>query len=99
MRPRSGAVLIDGRAIDKVPSKTIARRLAILPQSPSAPEGLTVEDLVARGRYPHQSLLRHWSEQDELAVEAALAATGTSQLRTRPLDQLSEISASERGSP
>ena len=89
MRPRAGAVLLDGRAIAELPAKQVARRLGILPQTPVAPEGLTVEDLVARGRYPHQTLLRQWSAADEAADERALAATGTAELRTRALDELS----------
>jgi iron complex transport system ATP-binding protein len=87
--PRGGAVLLDGRAIGELPSKAVARRLGLLPQSPSAPEGLTVEELVARGRYPHQGLFRQWSADDEAAVTEALAATGTTDLRARPLDELS----------
>jgi iron complex transport system ATP-binding protein len=89
LRPRAGAVLLDGRAIAEWPTKTVARRVGILPQSPQAPDGLTVEDLVARGRYPHQSLVRQWSREDAAAVERALAATRTGDLRDRPLDQLS----------
>jgi iron complex transport system ATP-binding protein len=89
MRPRAGAVLLDGRAIAELPARKVAKRLGILPQSPLAPDGLAVEDLVGRGRYPHQTLFRHWSEQDEAAVEAALAATQMTELRSRPLDELS----------
>jgi iron complex transport system ATP-binding protein len=89
MRPRAGSVLLDGRAIAELSTKAVAKRLAILPQSPLAPDGLAVEDLVARGRYPHQSLFAHWSEQDEAAVEAALDATQMTDLRDRPLDELS----------
>ena len=87
--PRAGSVLLDGQEIARLPTRTVARRLGVLPQSPVAPEGLTVEDLVARGRYPHQGLFRQWSHGDELAVEAALAATGTRDLRGRPVDALS----------
>jgi iron complex transport system ATP-binding protein len=87
--PRAGTVLLDGRAIGRLPSKEVARRLGILPQSPVAPDGLTVEDLVARGRHPHQQLFRQWSRDDEAAVERALAATGTTELRHRAVDQLS----------
>ncbi|HEU4658226.1 MAG TPA: ABC transporter ATP-binding protein [Capillimicrobium sp.] len=89
LKPRAGAVLLDGREIDRLPSKEVAKRLGLLPQSPSAPDGMTVEDLVARGRYPHQGLFRQWSERDEAAVEAALAATETTELRARPIDELS----------
>jgi iron complex transport system ATP-binding protein len=89
LKPRSGVVLLEGEPIARLPTKEVATRLGILPQSPSAPEGLAVEDLVARGRYPHQRLFRHWSREDEAAVEAALEATGTAGLRDRPLDELS----------
>jgi iron complex transport system ATP-binding protein len=89
MRPAAGAVLLDGREIAELPGKQLARRLGLLPQTPVAPEGLTVEDLVARGRYPHQGLLRQSSPADEAAVERALAATSTTALRTRALDELS----------
>jgi iron complex transport system ATP-binding protein len=87
--PRSGTVLLDGRAIREMPSREVARRLGMLPQAPVAPDTLTVEDLVARGRYPHQGLFRQWSAHDEAAVEEALEATATSDLRDRPLDELS----------
>ena len=87
--PRAGAVLLDGRAISELRSRDVARRLGLLPQSPVAPDGLTVEDLVARGRYPHQGLFRQWSVLDEAAVEEALAATATADLRDRALDELS----------
>jgi iron complex transport system ATP-binding protein len=89
MRPRAGRVLLDGRSIAELSTKDVAKRLAILPQSPLAPDGLAVEDLVARGRYPHQTLFRHWSAHDEEAVESALTATQMTDLRTRPLDELS----------
>jgi iron complex transport system ATP-binding protein len=89
IRPREGTVLLDGREISELPSREVARRLGMLPQAPVAPDGLTVEDLVARGRYPHQGLFRQWSEHDEAAVEEALAATATAAVRHRPLDELS----------
>jgi iron complex transport system ATP-binding protein len=89
MRPRDGCVLLDGRSIAELSTKQVAKRLGILPQAPVAPDGLAVEDLVARGRYPHQTVFRHWSAADEAAVEEALAATQTAELRGRPLDELS----------
>jgi len=89
MRPRAGSVLLDGESIAGLPTKEVALRLGILPQSPVAPEGIAVEDLVARGRYPHQKLFRHWSREDEAAVEAALDVTQMTELRSRPLDGLS----------
>jgi iron complex transport system ATP-binding protein len=89
IRPRAGSVLLDGREIGELGSREVARRLGLLPQSPAAPDLLTVEDLVARGRYPHQGLFRQWSEHDEAAVEEALDATTMGDLRARPLDELS----------
>jgi iron complex transport system ATP-binding protein len=89
LRPTSGQVLLDGRPIRTVPTRDIAARMALLPQSPVAPEGLLVRDLVGRGRHPHQRWFRQWSAQDERVVEAALELTDTASLRDRPLDQLS----------
>ncbi len=89
MRPRAGTVLLDGETITRLPTREVAKRVGILPQTPVAPDGLTVEDLVARGRYPHQRLFRQWSRTDEAAVEDALAATAVTDLRARPLDELS----------
>jgi iron complex transport system ATP-binding protein len=89
IRPRSGAVLLDGRAIGELPSKQIARRLGLLSQTSTAPDGIAVIDLVARGRHPHQSLLRQWSRDDERAVQAAMAATRVEDLADRPVDELS----------
>jgi iron complex transport system ATP-binding protein len=89
MAPRSGAVLLDGKAITRLPSKEVARQLGILPQGPTAPEGMTVRELVAQGRYPHQSLLRQWSPDDEEAVERALTITSLVELGERQLDTLS----------
>lgn len=89
LRPRAGSVLLDGREIAQLHTREVAKRLGLLPQQPIAPEGLTVEDLVARGRHPHQGLFRQWSAADEAAVKAALAATQMVELRDRPLDELS----------
>lgn len=89
LKPRDGAVLLDGKSIFRLPSRIVATRLGILPQSPIAPEGLTVADLVARGRYPHQRWFRQWTPADEAAVSAALAATRTADLAERPIDELS----------
>lgn len=89
LTPESGRVLLDGKAIYTLPSREVARRLGLLPQSPVAPEGISVADLVARGRFPHQSFLRQWSPQDAAAVEAALRDTGTTDLADRPLAELS----------
>ncbi|WP_035750373.1 ABC transporter ATP-binding protein [Arthrobacter sp. 35W] len=89
LKPRSGQVVLDGSAITSLPAKEVARRLGLLPQSSIAPDGITVADLVARGRYPHQSLLRQWSTRDEAAVAGAMAATGVGALAARPVDELS----------
>jgi iron complex transport system ATP-binding protein len=89
MKPRGGAVYLDGDAIFNLPTREVAKRLGILPQSPIAPEGLTVRELAAQGRYPHQSWLRQWSREDEKAVEKALETTGVIELADRPLDTLS----------
>lgn len=89
LRPRSGQVLLDGRAITDLPTKEVARRLGLLPQTSIAPDGIRVSDLVARGRHPHQTILRQWSHDDQTAVAAALAATGTTELAGRLVDELS----------
>ena len=89
LRPRAGSVLLDGQEIHRLPTKEVARRLGLLPQSPIAPDGIAVGDLVARGRTPHQSLFRQWSRADEAAVRSALTATGTLELVDRPVDELS----------
>lgn len=87
--PAAGQVLLDGQAIGLFPAKEVARRLGLLPQSATAPDGITVADLVARGRYPHQSFLRQWSREDEQTVQDALRATGVADLAERPLNELS----------
>ncbi|MDN5696585.1 MAG: ABC transporter ATP-binding protein [Rubrobacter sp.] len=89
MKPTGGAVYLDGDAIANLPTREVAKRLGILPQDPQAPEGLTVRELAAQGRYPHQSFLRQWSKQDEAAVERALEITGVLEFADRPLDTLS----------
>ena len=87
--PSDGTVLLDGASIQALPTKAVARRLAILPQSPIVPEAVTVFDLVSRGRYPHQTLLRRWTEADTLAVERAMTMTNTVQYADRPVESLS----------
>jgi iron complex transport system ATP-binding protein len=89
LAPKSGAVRLDGRALRSIPTRELAQRLGILPQTPVAPAGLTVLDLVNRGRSPHQTWWRQWSAADERAVHAALAATGIADLADRPVDELS----------
>lgn len=89
LRPTAGQVLLDGRAIAKTPTREVAKVLGLLPQAPIAPEGLTVADLVARGRHPHQTWLRQWSRDDEAVVAEALEWTDMVGLAERPVDALS----------
>ncbi|GFE17818.1 ABC transporter [Streptomyces glebosus] len=89
LKPAGGSVLLDGAAISSLPAKKVARTLGLLPQSSIAPDGITVSDLVARGRYPHQGLLRQWSPEDERIVEESMAATGVGGLADRYVDELS----------
>ncbi|MFH8793660.1 ABC transporter ATP-binding protein [Streptomyces sp. NPDC017941] len=89
LRPTKGTVVLDGEDIVKLRTKDVAKKLGLLPQAPVAPEGLTVSDLVARGRHPHQSWLRQWSADDADVVERALAMTGVADLADRPVDSLS----------
>lgn len=89
MRPESGTVLLGGADIHRLPTREVATRIGVLPQQPVAPDGITVADLVARGRQPHQKWLRQWTPADEQAVTAALAATGITALADRPVDELS----------
>ncbi len=89
LSPRAGRVLLDGKAVHRMPAKELARTLGLLPQSPIAPEGITVADLVGRGRHPHQGVFSRWSREDDAAVAAALEATQTTALAERPVDELS----------
>ena len=87
--PVRGQVLLDGRAIAEHSAKAVAREIGLLPQSSIAPDGITVRDLVARGRFPHQSLLRQWSPQDEKVTAASMERTGVADLAGRYVDELS----------
>jgi iron complex transport system ATP-binding protein len=89
LRPAGGRVVLDGGDIRRLRTRDVACRLGILPQAPTAPDGITVADLIARGRYPHQSWLRQWGAEDEAAVAAAMVATDTVDLASRPVDELS----------
>lgn len=89
LKPHAGRVLLEGEDIAGLAPRALARKLAMLPQAPLAPEGISVGDLVGRGRYPHQSLLRQWSDADALATAAAMDATGIAHLADRPLTDLS----------
>lgn len=89
LKPRQGTVLLDGHDIARLRTKDVAKRMGLLPQTPIAPEGLTVADLVARGRHPHQSWVRQWSSDDADVVAKALHMTGVADLAHRPVDSLS----------
>jgi len=89
LAPRGGRVLLDGAQVHRMPAKELARTLGLLPQSPIAPEGITVADLVGRGRHPHQGVFTRWKKEDDAAVAAALEATQTTPLAERAVDELS----------
>ncbi|WP_265500457.1 ABC transporter ATP-binding protein [Paracoccus beibuensis] len=89
LRPDAGQVTLDGGSIHRMPTRALARVLGLLPQSPVAPEGITVADLVSRGRHPHQGLVSRWRRTDDEAVAAALDATRMSDLADRSVDELS----------
>lgn len=89
LTPTEGRVLLDGKVLHDQPTKEVARQLGLLPQSPMAPEGIVVGDLVARGRSPHKRMLSRWSASDDAAVAEALELTDTDDLVDRPVDELS----------
>jgi len=89
LKPQQGSVILNGMDIQRRSTAAVARELAILPQTPSAPEGITVRQLVALGRYPYQSWMQQWSADDEVMVERALRQTGVQDLADRPVDDLS----------
>lgn len=89
LRPTGGRVLLDGGDVAVLRTRELARRLALLPQTPLVPEGIRVAELVARGRFPHRTLLGPWNATDQEAVDTALARTGTTDLADRPVDELS----------
>ena len=89
LKPTSGEVLLDGEPITSLPTRDIAKVLALLPQSPIAPDGLRVRDLVGRGRHPHQRWFSQWSREDEAIIDEALTMTDVLELADRPIDQLS----------
>jgi iron complex transport system ATP-binding protein len=86
---QSGAALLDGKDISKLPTREVAVKLGLLPQGPVTPEGLSVRELVCQGRYPHQSLVRQWSRADEDAVDAAMATASITEFADRSVDSLS----------
>ncbi|WP_318207057.1 ABC transporter ATP-binding protein [Streptomyces sp. SJL17-1] len=89
LKPSQGRVLLDGQSIQTMPAKKVAKTLGLLPQTSVAPDGITVADLVARGRYPHQGLLRQWSPEDERITRESMEATGVAELAERYVDELS----------
>lgn len=89
LKPQGGTVCLDGKDIHLMRAKDVATRLGVLPQSAVAPAGISVFDLVRRGRYPHQSVLSRWSAEDELSVRRALDHTNMTDLADRPVDELS----------
>lgn len=89
LTPSRGAVYLDGKPIHQMHTRDVATILGVLPQSPIAPDAITVTDLVGRGRYPHQGWFRRWTPEDDQAVAEALAATDIADLADRPVDELS----------
>lgn len=89
MNPKGGSVLLDGKSIHKQSTREVAKRLAILPQNPTAPEGLTVTELVSYGRFPYQKGFGSMKAEDRKMVEWAIQVTGMSEFHDRPIDQLS----------
>lgn len=89
LKPKSGEILLGGDFVGTLSTKEVAKRLAILPQGPIAPEGLTVLQLVKQGRYPHQSWLKQWSHEDEKVVNQALEVTQMREFTDRSVDSLS----------
>lgn len=89
LTPSAGTVYLDGRAIHQMPTREVAKLLGVLPQTSVAPDGITVADLVGRGRYPHQGWFRQWVAADDAAVATALQATDTLDLASRAVDELS----------
>lgn len=89
LKPKSGSVLLDGEELARIATRKIAQSIGLLPQSPSAPEAITVADLVSRGRQPHQHWWQQWSREDERAVTEAMARTDVTDLAERSVDELS----------
>src|SRR3954462_8840628 len=89
LKPSKGSVLLDGKSIQSIPTREVATKLGLLPQSPTAPEGITVADLVGRGRYPRTRWIRQWSKADDEAVAEAMTSTDVLSIADRPIDELS----------
>jgi len=89
LKPSRGTVLLDGKSIQSIPTRAVALKLGLLPQSPTAPEGITVADLVGRGRYPRQGWIRQWTKGDDEAIADAMTSTDVLEIADRPIDELS----------
>ncbi|MFC9711030.1 ABC transporter ATP-binding protein [Paenibacillus sp. NPDC056933] len=89
MNPKAGSVLLDGKSIHKQSTREVAKQLAILPQNPTAPEGLTVTELVSYGRFPYQKGFGSMRAEDKRMIEWAIEVTGMTEFHDRPIDQLS----------
>ncbi|SDM17644.1 ABC transporter ATP-binding protein [Sediminibacillus halophilus] len=89
IKPISGKITLDGKAISKVPPKQLARIVGLLPQSPIVPEGISVADLVGRGRFPHQALFGGWTKKDYEAVAEAMEIMNITELANQHIDELS----------
>lgn len=89
LKPAAGVVTLDGKDIHSRPARELARTLGLLPQHPTAPDGISVRDLVGRGRYPHQGFFRGWSTEDDAAVQRAMEGTETLEFAERNVDELS----------
>jgi iron complex transport system ATP-binding protein len=89
LTPAAGTVLLGGTPVRDIPTRRVAQQLALLPQTPIAPEGIVAADLVGRGRDPHQGRFGRWTAADDEAVAEALRVTGCADLADRPVDELS----------
>jgi len=89
MTPTHGQVYLDGEQIQRYASKEVARRIGLLAQNATTPGDITVQELVSRGRYPHQPLFARWRKEDDAAVQRAMRATGVETLATQSVDTLS----------
>ncbi|MCF4098146.1 ABC transporter ATP-binding protein [Maritalea mediterranea] len=87
--PSHGTVMLNGQNVHQMPTRHVAQQMALLAQGPIAPEGLKVRELVAQGRFPHQSLLKQWTKEDREAVDWAMEVTNIAQFAERPIDALS----------
>ncbi len=89
LTPSEGSVSLNGQNVHQLPTRQVAQQMALLAQGPIAPEGLKVRELVAQGRFPHQTLLKQWTKDDSAAVDWAMEVTNISQFAERPIDALS----------